>query len=73
MDRMTTRLESKLNKAYDNITGAKTLIEKKLEKETNPKTLLYLKDYKIELFDIQLRIKDMQRNRYIIEGEQRRK
>lgn len=66
---MTTRLESKLNKAYDNITGAKTLIEKKLEKETDPKKTLYLKDYKIELFDIQLRIKDMQRNRNIIEGD----
>jgi len=66
---MTTRLESKLNKAYDNITGAKTIIEKKLEKETDPKRILYLKDYKIELFDIQLRIKDMQRNRNIIEGD----
>lgn len=66
---MTTRLESKLNKAYDNITTAKTIIEKKLEKETDPKRILYLKDYKIELFDIQLRIKDMQRNRNIIEGD----
>ena len=66
---MTTRLESKLNKAYDNITQAKTIIENKLEKETDPKKTLYLKDYKIELFDIQLRIKDMQRNRHIIEGK----
>lgn len=69
MARMTTRLESKLNKAYDNITQAKTIIENKLEKETDPKKTLYLKDYKIELFDIQLRIKDMQRNRHIIEGK----
>ena len=59
---MTSRLESRLKCAYDDVTKAKKMIEKKLEKETDPRKKLFLKDYKIELFDLQLRLKDMLRN-----------
>jgi len=57
------KVEQKLKEAKKNIDSAKKRIEKELEKEdNNPKKQLYLKDYKIEMFDIQLRLKDMIRN-----------
>jgi len=58
-----TQVELKLKEAKKNIDSAKKLVEKELEKEdNNPKKQLYLHDYKIELFDIQLRLKDMLKN-----------
>ena len=68
---MVSRLEANLNKALENTEKARNIIIKKLEKETDPRRKLYLRDYKIELFDIQLRLKDMQRNLPNIEGDKK--
>ena len=58
-----SKLETHLKTALKNVNQSKKLIEKQLDKEdNNPKKQLYLKDYKIELFDLQLRLKDMIRN-----------
>lgn len=65
---MMTELEDKLKLALTSVDAAKLIIERELEKDNNPKKQLYLKDYKIELFDLQLRLKDMLRNLGIIES-----
>ena len=58
-----SKLETHLKTALKNVTQSKKLIEKQLDKEdNNPKKPLYLRDYKIELFNLQLRLKDMIRN-----------
>ena len=58
----TIMIESELNIALENVEKARNKIIEELDKETNEKRIYTLIDYKLELLDVKLRLKDMLKN-----------
>ena len=58
---------SELNIALDNIEKARKTVIQELEDETDEKRIYSLINYKLELLDIKLRLKDMLNNLKLIE------
>lgn len=60
-------MKSELNIALENIEKARASVIKELESETDEKRIYSLIDYKLELLDMKLRLKDMLNNLHLIE------
>ena len=59
-------IKSELNIALENIEKARASVIKELESETDEKRIYSLIDYKLELLDMKLRLKDMLNNLHLI-------
>lgn len=61
------KLEDKLKEALKNIDDAKKIVEMGLQNDNEIRKELYLRDFKIELFDMQRMLRHMLEEVHIVE------